>query len=540
MARKPPKATLGSSKGGSLLAELKKMMEHQAPPISQASASGSAPRPASQVEPKTRAHRGRPLHAPKTPAPRPKREKGKEYIKFPTPQLRFAALAEIKKIGTPLSVSKASSSCLNDLGEGAFKKLLGLRGGLEGFSAAFTGGSGLPPGSDPAVARRIATGAESLDEIVDTDDGFFLGYDFGTSTTKAVARYPYGGIDDAFAIDVPRGISVQPHLWPTALWFDRVTERFSLTAAPGSVSLDSFKEALIEGKGLRICAGSGVTMAEAAVGYLALHFAYCLGSGCEQLPKFKIAGINVGVPVATLKATPTVELYERVVKAALFLVPFAQTLTLDQVKFALDAAEGSSIPTSLHTELAGAIAGYCAMPRPYVGGHMMIDCGSATLDMASFALDGLSLRPIAIYEARVEHLGADACVAYQTVGASKEECRAAARYQEHLVFARTLQFDRPRFGQSEGAFPYQVILVGGGIHSEVHEPLFETMEQAFHRSFYRPELAPGLRYDRDCEAGRLILADGLARDPIELRKVSMPGDPPPRPAGPKMITKDQV
>jgi hypothetical protein len=263
-------------------------------------------------------------------------------------------------------------------------------------------------------------------------------------------------------------------------------------------------------------------------------------SAIEQHSRFKLAGVNIGVPVAALKATPTVALFERIVKAALFLVPFAEALTIHDVRSAFAASECSQIPFTLNTELAGAIAGYCAMPRPYVGGHMIIDCGSATLDMASFALNGASLRPIAIYEARVEQLGADACAAYQVGGASIDECREASRYQEHLVFGRTLQFDRPHFAQNDGAFPYQVILVGGGIHSEFHQPLLKTMETAFHRGFHLPKLAPGLRYDATCEAGRLILADGLARDPIELRKVAMPGDPPQRTLGPDLISKDQV
>jgi hypothetical protein len=542
MAHKPPKATLASSKGGSLLSELKKKMTPEEPVRSDTMAKGSAGRPEIEEELKAAfAHRGGPPSARRAPAPKVKREKSKEYIKIADPELRRAVLAEVRKIGASKSASSPTADCRNDLGERAFKRLAALRSGLDGFSASYNHGDGRPPTVDDAISRRISVGAQQVDDVVDADNGFFLGYDFGTSTTKAVARYPYGGIDDAFAIDVPSSVSNEPHLWPTTVWFERRSGRFSLTRSGDALCLDSFKEALIEGRGLRICAGSGVTMAQAAVGFLALHFAYCLGSAVEQHAKFKLAGVNIGVPVAALKATPTVKLFEQVVNAALFLIPFAPALTLDAVKSALEAAERSRVAAMLHTELAGAIAGYCAMPRPYVGGHMIIDCGSATLDMASFALDGLSLRPIAIYDARVEHLGADACTVYQQLGASMDECRGASRYQEHLVFARTLQFERARFAQSDGAFPYQVILVGGGIHSGVHEPLFKNMESAFHRGLYRPELAPGLRYNAACEAGRLILADGLARDPIDLRQVAMPGDPPVRPVPlPEVISKDQV
>jgi hypothetical protein len=380
-----------------------------------------------------------------------------------------------------------------------------------------------------------------VEGIVDADDGFFLGYDFGTSTTKAVARYPYGGVDNAFAIEVPGGFGAgQPHLWPTAIWFDHVTKRFSLIPAENLACLDSFKTALIGEQAHRMTK-AGVTAGHAAVAFLALHLAYCIGAALEQEPKFKLAGINVGTPVATLKHAPGIAMFERVLNAALFLVPVAPSLTLADVQSAFETERPARLPYALHTELAGAIAGYCSMLRPYVGGHMIIDCGSATLDMATFALDGVDLRPIAIYDARVEQLGADACSVYQRDGASFDECRRASRYQEHLVYKKTREFSAAPFVQREGRYPYQIILVGGGIHSHVHEPLFGAMENAFHRPFHRPQLAPGLRYDANCEAGRLILADGLARDPIDLRKVAMPGDPPPRrDCLPDMITKDQM
>jgi hypothetical protein len=68
------------------------------------------------------------------------------------------------------------------------------------------------------------------------------------------------------------------------------------------------------------------------------------------------------------------------------------------------------------------------------------------------------------------------------------------------------------------------------------------MEAAFHRPFHRPQLSLGLQFDEECEPGRLILADGLARDPIDLREVAMPRDLPPLTIyqAPEMITKDQV
>jgi len=78
---------------------------------------------------------------------------------------------------------------------------------------------------------------------------------------------------------------------------------------------------------------------------------------------------------------------------------------------------------------------------------------------------------------------------------------------------------------------------------EVHGPLFGEMQPAFQRAFYRPELDRDLICDAGVDPARLIIADGLARDPIALRDVAMPRDRGTEgsPSSlPEMITKDQV
>lgn len=170
------------------------------------------------------------------------------------------------------------------------------------------------------------------------------------------------------------------------------------------------------------------------------------------------------------------------------MVPFTALLEKARVHAAWDDEPASVMPYGLHAELSGAIAGYCTAPRNYLGGHMIIDCGSATLDVASFALGSPSW-PVGIYSARIEPLGADACITYLGHGVSSDVCRGAARFQEYQVFRETLPYMRVGVAQDRGKFPYQIILIGGGIHSEVHKPLFDRMEAVFHRAFHRPQLA---------------------------------------------------
>ena len=441
---------------------------------------------------------------------------------------------------TPATIAKAF-----DFGEAAFHKLTPLRNSLDGFAADHRGPSAISRVDQQAITRRVKSGAERSAATVDLDDGYFLGYDFGTSTTKVVARNPYGpgGLDEAFAIHVPLSFTSggEAHLFPTAVYWNKDLDLFSLAPEEGYLLLDSFKAALIQGRGMRMCNGSGLTMAEAATAFVAMHLAYCLGAALEEKSEFKLASINVGIPVAVFDGQSNIALFDRVFGAATRLVAEAPNLSSAQVKAAFREAEDPALPYTRHAELAGAIAGYCAATRFYIGGHMIIDCGSATLDIVTFDLNQQTHRPIGIYAACVENLGADACALFLLKGASLEECREAARFEEHLVYKQTIKAKPNLFGQDNGAYPYQIILIGGGIHSEVHKGLLEKFSAAFEKPFHRPSVASTLRRDPKCEAGRLILADGLARDPIELKDIVLPKPPPPPewkdPLGPG---KDQV
>lgn len=460
-------------------------------------------------------------------ASRPK----KEIIKIARERARAIIEAADANAGRPTG-ARVPPIPENDMGAAPFRKIMAMRAALEGFAASH--GAGSPgPETRALIARRIALGASKARDVVDSRDGHFVGHDFGTSTTKAVLRFPDNPSAQPFAVTVPIDWASykQPHLWPTALWYDQTSDRFSAVAEESWRCLQGFKAGLIDGLGHRNCCGASppVIMAEAAAAFLALHVAYVIGAALERDPQLKIAGINFGVPVAALGDAIARGIFDKIARVGLALVPSASDLRRSDVHSAWLTNPEPIMPFATHAELSGAIAGYCKAPRHYLGGHMIIDCGSATLDMASFTLARTDW-PIGIYSARVEALGADSCRTYGLNGATTEECRKASRYQEYEVFREAVRLGTSGFAQDERRkYPYQVILIGGGIHSGVHGPLFERMQEAFHRAFHRPEIDPNLDFDRSVEPGRLVLADGLARDPIDLREVAMPRDRGPSP-----------
>lgn len=413
-----------------------------------------------------------------------------------------------------------------DFGEAAFKKITRLRDRLDGFTAAHGAPALISDSDRSAVFGRVASGAANAARVVNADDGYFIGYDFGTSATKVVLRHPYNPGLPAFIAPVPHTLAShgQPQLWPTAIWFEPSTGRLSPIPEDGWVCLHGFKSAVIEGQGHRTCCGTAVTMRAASAAFLALHTAYVVGAAIERSPKMRLAGMNFAAPVAALKDSKVAAAFENLASAALALIRHADDLTLSQVMAALESSGEAPIPHRFSTELSAAIAGYCSAPRYFQGGHMIVDCGSATLDMASFTL-GNEPWPVDIYGASVERLGADSCAKYLENGITSGECVKAVQFQHHSVWKGATARRAGGFvTNTEGQFPYQIILIGGGIDGDIHREVVSTMQPAFLQAFHRPGLANDLELDEQVDTGRFTLADGLARDPIDLREVLMPED----------------
>jgi hypothetical protein len=532
---------LGDSKGGDTLAELLKAMKPVAPPRpSPASAEdlAAANLRRSRVAPPA-TEQGRRAFA----VAKAKAKSKKEVIKM-SARAKHEALQRAGPISTMSRPVASPSEPTTDFGAAAFQRVARLRPRLEGFVADDRAPEDVDSDTRTVIERRVALGESVSRAIVDPDADGYIGHDFGTSATKAVVRWPYDRSLGASAILVPAGwcSGGVPHLWPTVVYFDPSAGTFSLLPGEGLKLLAGFKAALIEGRGHRMCRGSSVTMAEAATAFLAMHLAYVLGSIAEARPSARIGAVNLGVPVAARADEKVFSIFSDIAAAACRLLGSAPTLSLDDVRLALALSDIPQLPFDLHTELAAAIAGYCASPRYYRGAHMIVDCGSATLDIASFHL-GDGRWPVGIHAAGVELLGADACAVYQTAGASAAECGDAAYYHEHRIYAGTLDFARASFKQdTDGRYPYQMILIGGGIEGAIHKPLLERMSAAFQRPFHCPQLDSALVCERGAHAGRLILADGLANAPFDLREVAMPRDRPPQAIhyGPDPTSKDIV
>src|SRR5690606_26777438 len=371
--KRPPRPAftrLGDVKGGEVLAQLKAQME---PVIDQPDLS---PKPslssASSLRAPAKARRRKGATADKRQHPKKPR---KTVLKLSRAAIEAAYQAAEPQTS---SATLAPATPAYDFGEAAFDRLRKLQVSLTGFTADHRAPANVSDESRALVTERISLAARLINAAIDPLADGYIGYDFGTSTTKAVVRWPLDSSRDDYAVPVPADCAsgAVPHLWPTAVYFDRASGMFSLLPKPEMLQLQGFKGALIEGpkSALRMCDGSGVTMIAAATAFLALHLAYVTGTILQRDASARVSGVNLAVPVATLHDRADCPHFDNVVRPAILLISKASALTLADVEGALSSAATGCLPHDLHAELSGAIAGYCRGPRHYVGSHMIIDC----------------------------------------------------------------------------------------------------------------------------------------------------------------------
>ncbi|MBX7512995.1 hypothetical protein K3179_00390 [Qipengyuania sp. GH38] len=384
------------------------------------------------------------------------------------------------------------------------------------------------------IEEHIARGAADFaaHPEPDLDNGFIIGFDFGTSSLKLAVRQPYKVGPSIAFLSVPYELrsGSHSHLWQTALWFDPENEAFSLFPQPGMAVLEGFKTGIIGGHGgERVHTDLPVTRAEAAIAYIALQMAHFLGWYAETRPLTsggeRFLSINVGIPVAAHDDEKAFKSFRHIVSAARELVPFAEKLTLSDVRKTHQSSSGS-LPEGwyLIPELTAAIAGYTSEPTSLDGAHVLIDVGASTLDIVAF--NHVRRERNAVISAGVELLGAAALEAARADNISDESFCWACDRQFHSVFGEAC---RPSRG-STGFHPdlrsrdVQLITTGGGCESSLHSAFIE------HKNVpkilgsllvMRPE-PPASSVTGVSDPSRLLLAYGLTRDIPELLDLKLP------------------
>jgi hypothetical protein len=408
-----------------------------------------------------------------------------------------------------------------------------------------------------AIVNAIATGAEAFAAAPEPDfeNGFIVGFDFGTSSLKLAVRQPYHARKQPEVRPVPSELRSggQNYLWQTALWFEPETRKFSLYPRPGFEMLEGFKTGIIAGDGGKLVRPDlPVRRVEAAIAFVTLHLAHFFGWYHREHPLGEAGGdrhlaINIGIPVASLDDERTFRDFRRIVVVASELLPFASELDLSLVRETYQKS-GDELPEGwdLVPELVAAIAGYAAEPTSQIGAHMLVDVGASTLDIVAF--NHVRGERVAVISAAVELLGAACLEVTREAGIPDDDFKTACDHQFEEVYGEARQYKRGGNGFSPTlrSRDVQLVTTGGGCARQHHA---DFIRQKKDEGVLGPSAAihpepPSASMIGDCDRSRLLLAYGLTFDVPERPFLQPPSQIPsitPPPARPdNFVSKDML
>jgi hypothetical protein len=399
-------------------------------------------------------------------------------------------------------------------------------------------------GAGPSLVR----GRRPLDVV--------LGVDFGTSSTKIVARFPYLPGSPAYAIPVPAFARAEGHayLWASRIWLT-AGGKFALSPRDGSAVSCAIKAHLMRAEATEPVLVAGLVQAtaeEVAAAFLALQLRQALGwLATAQATLLRQQSLrlsyNFGFPAASLEAKALRDRYERCIAAALPLSDGHGELSLTDVQRSLQSSAGGAstllqaAQAQLFPEIAAAVSGFANSISREDGLYALVDVGGGTVDCCTFNLfnDALQGGRCPIFRAEVDMLGVDPWRLCQDDEDLEADFKALLDTLQRRVIWETKHMRYPTSERWKTVLP--VFFTGGGIASDVHRESTYGLE-AWLRHHTRGDagvrietLPPPKNLEHPlCPAAdvhRLIVAIGLSQEAGYIPDVTLPGDisdaPPP-------------
>lgn len=444
--------------------------------------------------------------------------------------------------------------------------LRGLRSRKDGNAAEARAQGGADRAAlERRMERGVATsvlgtrGSTTLDVV--------LGIDFGTSSTKIVARLPYDPGAPAFAVAVMPSVQAEkhPHMWKSRLWL-RPDGTFSLVEEQDAASLGAIKANLMKEnceRSLVIHAGDhAATALECATAFLTLQIRQARGWLQEKHGPILRRGplrwhYNLGLPAAKLDEYKGKRRYQACLGAALLLAGTEGVVTLDRVRSTLAGMVSPEeslqrYNASLQPEIAAAVAGFARSRRREDGLYAMVDVGAGTMDCCTFSLlsrEGEDRCPI--FAADVSMLGMQVLKRFENEKARASSFREGVNSHVCSIIRPTKMNKFPVSPRWSEGLP--LFLVGGGNPSEVHRSELKKIDRNMRKNGWGglivQELPAPEHLQHASEATalhRLAVAVGLSLPAGEIPSVELPstiGDIPPSNRWDyerQFIDKDQV
>jgi hypothetical protein len=375
----------------------------------------------------------------------------------------------------PASPRPAEATAERDISLDARRRRIEAR--VKGLSAAFAKREisaaqavRLDNKSSDSVRRRLAAAAapRRAGDIIE----IVLGIDFGTTSTKVVARRSYFSGSPAVAMPAPvlARPEPNPHLWASRLW--RTADgRLTLTPERGAGPICAIKTRLLESE-----AHDAMAHAAAFLGQIIAHARGWLIEERSDFvgPRSPYWRHHFGFPAASLDDDALADRYRKVASAAVRLAEMGRAPTETEAHDAVDAAMPCAATLAragvlLFPEVAGATAAF-ATSREFSGNlNAMVDIGGGTVDVCTFNLhspaEGERIQPI--FRAAVDLLGVEPSrLCEGDHGASDDFGRCLDVHLRRVIW-ETKQHHAALSDCWRQGLP--VLVVGGGVLSPRHD-----------------------------------------------------------------------
>ena len=385
------------------------------------------------------------------------------------------------------------------------------------------------------IAKRIEAGKQQEGSKGDRTRyvDVSLGIDFGTTSTKIVARQLYTDGEPAIAAPVPEFAQDEgnQNLWATRLWrSDRGL--LTLTPEPNSALIPGLKTSLLDDP-------SPKDEAHAAA-FLALMIAQSRGWVRERKEIIQRGTIrwsyNFGFPAASLDNDRLADCYRRVTAAALLLCDCEGFVDLSSALATLETVHAENtldtFEAALQPEVAAAAAAVKGPNRIPHGLFVMIDVGGSTVDCCAFRLnDSAGSTQMPIMQATVELYGVLPSRICDLEKPMRDNLSYLLRLQlRQIIFRLHQENSRLSTAWAEGL---PVFFVGGGARSAPHIREVEELSPWLSREWLAGKATPPYVFadlslgdithnSADTELHRLTVAAGLSHAADQIPQVQLP------------------
>ena len=400
-----------------------------------------------------------------------------------------------------------------------------------------------PSGADEKLLSENFESAKKI--LSDQSDGdteiLSIGFDFGSTSSKVVLRFPYNPNLGAFALPAPDVLRADehPYYWRSILWHDEKGE-YSLLPLGSSTAIERLKVDFIrEARAPSDDPNEPKLIDLHVAAYMALILRQSIGWISHKLKK-TLAGrkleisANFGFPAERVADTQLGLAFERCCAAAFQLArtDFSVTEQTLLAAFKVDSRKEIRIVP----EFIGAVIGFFNTSRRRDGIYTLCDFGGLTCDCVCFRFyqrdDGSSI--ISILGSQVRNYGAE-IVKVAIEQKVPKTCIVAALgnfVAVPIIDARECTGANPR--EWGGEMP--LFRIGGGRKNPAYKDVFEwvreSLEDSIAKTCFREEkleleMDSGIdvHLARGRNNGRLLVAYGLSWSVYDL---------------PDWLTKDKI